>query len=83
MMHWALVAKEKVKQKILKHKKWSTIIPIKLIFHTEFDLIWEMFIFNSWVLCISTSKRVLGRQFAGRNRLSDAKTTFSVTYATK
>ena len=34
------------------------------------------------VLCISTSERVLRRPFAGQNRLSDAKTTFSVTNGT-
>ena len=31
------------------------------------------------MLCISTSKQVLQLPFAGQNRLSDAKTTFSVT----
>ena len=35
------------------------------------------------MLCISTSHRVLGTPFAGRNRLSDAKTIFSVTNGTK
>ena len=31
------------------------------------------------MLCISTSQRVLRTPFAGQNRLSDAKTTFSIT----
>ena len=31
------------------------------------------------MLCISTSKRVLRTPLDGRNRLSDAKTTFPVT----
>ena len=35
------------------------------------------------LLCISTSKWVLHMPFAGQNRLSDAKTTFSVTNGTK
>ena len=35
------------------------------------------------VLCILTSKRLLRMPFAGRNRFSDTKTTFSVTNGTK
>ena len=35
------------------------------------------------MLCILTSKRVLHTPFAGRNRLSEAKTTFSITNGTK
>ena len=35
------------------------------------------------VLCISTIERVLCTPFAGQNRLSNAKTTFSVTNGTK
>ena len=35
------------------------------------------------MLCISTSKRVLCTPFAGQNRLSDAKTIFSITNRTK
>ena len=35
------------------------------------------------ILSILTSKRVLGTPFAGPNRLSYAKTTFSVTNGTK
>ena len=35
------------------------------------------------LLCISTSEWVLRTPFAGRNRLSDPKTTFSVTNGTK
>ena len=35
------------------------------------------------VLCILTSKLVLRTPFTGRNRPSDAKTTFSVTNGTK
>ena len=34
------------------------------------------------VLCISNSEQVLRTLFAGRNRLSEAKTTFSVTNGT-
>ena len=33
------------------------------------------------MLCILTSERVLRMPFAGQNRLSNAKTTFSVTNA--
>ena len=39
--------------------------------------------FLLWMLCISTSKRVLRMPFAGRNRLSNAKITFSFTTGTK
>ena len=35
------------------------------------------------LFCISTSEWVLRMLFAGRNRLSGAKTTFSVTNGTK
>ena len=35
------------------------------------------------LLCISTSKQVLRTPFPGQNRLSDAKTTFSITKGTK
>ena len=38
--------------------------------------------FKLRLLCISTSKRVLRTPFAGGNRLSYAKTTFSVTNGT-
>ena len=37
----------------------------------------------SYLLCILTSKRVLCMPLAGRNKLPDAKTTFSVTHRTK
>ena len=40
-------------------------------------------ILQNYVLCISTSEQVLRMPFAGRNRLSYAKTTFSVTNGTK
>ena len=35
------------------------------------------------IMCISTSEGMLRTPFAGQNRLSDAKTTFSVTKGTK
>ena len=38
---------------------------------------------NSKLLCISTSKWVLCTPLASRNRLSDAKTTFSITNGMK
>ena len=38
---------------------------------------------RQYLLCISTSEQVLRTQFAGWNRLYDAKTTISVTNGTK
>ena len=36
-----------------------------------------------FLLCITTSERVLRTALAGQNKLSDVKTTFSVTNGTK
>ena len=47
------------------------------------SLSWVRSFMNYPMLCISTSERVLRTPFSGQNRLSDAKTTFSITNRTK